>query len=333
MTDEMLSASVAVDPMTLVHPDLMPMMPLIQQMMAAAPPPSIELMIKGQGCAERPAARAGRHARSASSASFQDRPGRPTSGSMSSTVRPAPQGPASSTCTAAAMVSVGAAHDYVGHIQPMAAALDCVIVTVDYRLAPETGYPGSLEDNYTALRWAHDNADEIGLDRDRIALLGESAGGGHAAALAILARDRGEIPLVAQVLLYPMLDDRTGVTAPVPPHIGTFIWTPASNRLGWTALLGRAPGGPDTPMGAAPARVEDLTGLPPTFIGVGALDLFVNEDIEYARRLLDAGVSTELVVVPGAFHAFDLVSPQAAVCRTFTAAKLEALRRAFGSSA
>ena len=270
MTDEMLSASVAVDPITLVHPDLMPMMPLIQQMMAAAPPPSIELMVRGRApnallpvpaatppCVEH----------------FIPGPdGAPDLRVYVINGQAGASRPGIVHMHGGGYV-MGAAHDYVGHIQPIAAALDCVIVTVDYRLAPETGYPGSLEDNYTALRWAHDNADEIGLDRDRIALLGESAGGGHAAALAILARDRGEIPLVAQVLLYPMLDDRTGVTAPVPAHIGTFIWTPESNRLGWTALLGRAPGGPETPTGAAPARVEDLTGLPPTFIGVGGLDL------------------------------------------------------------
>jgi acetyl esterase/lipase len=224
----------------------------------------------------------------------------------------------------------GSAKEYLGHVQSVAEALDCVIVTVEYRLAPETAYPGSLEDNYAALRWTYAHADEIGLDRARLAIMGESAGGGHAAALAVAARDRGEIPIVLQVLIYPMIDDRTGTTAPVPAHIGSLVWTTESNRIGWTALLGHAPGGAHTPPEAAVARLADLSGLPPTFIAVGGLDLFVEEDLVYATRLINAGVPTELYVAPGAFHAFDLVAPDAAVSKAFTGATLGALRRAFG---
>ena len=201
---------------------------------------------------------------------------------------------------------VGAAKDAVNGLQPLAAALDCVIVTVDYRLAPETRFPGALEDNYAGLKWLHDNATALGVDRDRIAVAGESAGGGHAAMLAIAARDRGEVPLVFQALTYPMLDDRTAIRHPAPPQLERFIWTPGDNRYGWSALLGRPAGSRRSPYGAVPARVDDLRGLPPAFIGVGSIDLFVDEDIEYARRLVAVGIPTELHVVPGAFHGFDV---------------------------
>jgi len=221
--------------------------------------------------------------------------------------------------------AVNGMHD----LQELATALDCVIVTVDYRLAPETPFPGSLEDNYAALRWLHANAGELGVDRQRIAVMGESAGGGHAAMLAIAARDRGEVPLVFQSLVYPMLDDRTGSSRRVPAPIGTYIWTAGSNRFGWESLLGRKPGGNSAPAGAVPSRVNNLAGLPPAFIGVGAIDLFVDEDIEYARRLIAAGVATELNVVPGAFHAFDAIARDTSIAKQFTAAKIEALRRAF----
>ena len=225
---------------------------------------------------------------------------------------------------------LGSAASDVPDLQVMAQALDCVIVTVDYRLAPETPFPGSLEDNYAALRWLHSNANELGADRSRIALAGESAGGGHAAMLAIAARDRGEVPILFQSLVYPMLDDRTGSTRKPPAHIGAFIWTAEYNRMGWGALLGKSPGGPAAPAGAVPARVANLAGLPPAWIGVGAIDLFVDEDVEYARRLIDVGVPTELVVVPGAYHGFELIAPGASIAKQFKLARLNALARAFG---
>src|SRR5258705_2037403 len=125
---------------------------------------------------------------------------------------------------------LGDAKASLNAIQEVALALDCVIVTVEYRLAPETPFPGSLEDNYAGLKWLHANAGELGVDRSRIALAGESAGGGHAAMLAIAARDRGEVPITFQSLVYPMLDDRTGSTRKTPPHIGAFVWTPEYNR-------------------------------------------------------------------------------------------------------
>jgi acetyl esterase/lipase len=224
----------------------------------------------------------------------------------------------------------GEAEAGVFNLQEICKKFDCAAVSVEYRLAPETTYAGSIEDNYAALKWLHGNAAKLGVDPARLAVMGESAGGGHAALLAITARDRGEVPLVFQCLIYPMLDDRTGTSRSVPPHVGKLIWTPESNRFGWESFLGTQPGGLTAPKGAVPARVENLVGLPPAFIGVGSIDLFCDEDIEYARRLNAAGVPAELIAVPGAFHGFDSLPVQAKVSQQFNAAKLDALRRGLG---
>jgi acetyl esterase/lipase len=226
----------------------------------------------------------------------------------------------------------GTVADGVNFVQKIAQTCSCVVVSVDYRLAPETRFPGALEDNYSALRWLYSNANALGVDRKRIAVGGESAGGGHAAALAVAARDRKEIPLAFQLLIYPMLDDRTGSSRPVPPHIGSFIWTAESNTFGWTSLLGVPAGSVKVPAGAVPARVENLAGLPPAFIVVGSIDLFVDEDVDYARRLIASGVPTELHVVPGAYHGFDVLVPQAAVTGRFTEYWTAALRRALANT-
>ena len=225
---------------------------------------------------------------------------------------------------------LGSAASDVPDLQVLAKTLDCIIVTVDYRLAPETRFPGSLEDNYAALKWFYTKSDELGADRSRFALAGESAGGGHAAMLAIAARDRGEVPVMFQSLVYPMLDDRTGSTRQPPPYIGTFLWTREYNRQGWNALLGKSPGGPAAPAGSVPSRVDNLAGLPAAWIGVGSLDLFVEEDVEYAKRLINAGISTELLVTPGAYHGFDLLAPDASISRQFKLARYNSLSRAFG---
>ena len=222
----------------------------------------------------------------------------------------------------------GDARDDLPRLASLARRLDCVIVSVQYRLAPETRFPGSLEDNYAALKWLHDNAPSLGVDPSRIAVLGESAGGGHAAMLTIAARDRKEVPVAFQALVYPMLDDRTGSSRPVGHTIGTLVWRPADNRFGWSALLGRPAGSKHVPEGSVPARVADLSGLPPTFIEVGSIDLFAEEDIDFARRLIGAGVPTELLVVPGAYHGFQIFSPNAEVSKQFTAALERALTRA-----
>ncbi len=217
-------------------------------------------------------------------------------------------------------------------LQDIAATCGALVVSVDYRLAPETAFPGALEDNYAALKWMNLNAASLGIDPKRIAIGGESAGGGHAAMLAIAARDRGEYALAFQLLIYPMLDDRTGSTKPAPDHIGHFLWNSDSNRFGWESLLGMAPGSANPPAGSVPARVKDLFGLPPAFISVGALDLFVDEDVDYARRLIAAGVPTELLVVPGAYHGFNGLVPKAAVSVRFNAQALNALKRGWGLS-
>ena len=215
-------------------------------------------------------------------------------------------------------------------LRRLSAELDCLVVSVDYRLAPETPFPGSLEDNVAALAWLQANAQALGVDPARIAVMGESAGGGHAAALAIAARDRGALPLAMQVLIYPMLDDRTAsVHPPSSPAVGAFIWTPSSNVLGWTCLLGAPAGGASVPPGSVPARVDDLRGLPPAWIGVGTLDLFHDEDVAYARRLRAAGVQTTLEVIEGAYHGFDILVKDAAPSRAFTDSWMSALKRAF----
>jgi acetyl esterase/lipase len=209
----------------------------------------------------------------------------------------------------------------------MAAELGCVMVSVNYRLAPETPFPGPVEDCYAVLRWLHANAGELGVDTTRLAVGGGSAGGGLAAALALLARDRGEIPLVFQVLIAAMLDDRTVTLEPPHPYTGEFVWTRESNRFGWSALLGQEPGSDGISPYAAAARAENLAQLPPAFIAVGALDLFLEENMEYARRLLHAGVPTELHVYPGAYHGFQLV-PSAWMTQAAARDQISAIRRA-----
>lgn len=225
---------------------------------------------------------------------------------------------------------MGSIASNVPRLQELAQACGCLAISVDYRLAPETPFPGALEDNYAALRWLNRHAKDMGVDPMRVAVGGESAGGGHAAMLAIAARDRGEFHIAFQRLIYPMLDDRTGSTRHEPPFIGQFVWNEASNRFGWASLLGRAPGRAHPPYGSVPARVKDLAGLPPAFIAVGDIDLFVAEDIDYASRLVQAGVPTELTLTPGAFHAFDDIVPAAAATVRFHNAALRALKAGLG---
>ena len=203
---------------------------------------------------------------------------------------------------------------------------ECVVIAVDYRLAPETPHPGPVEDCYAALKWLHDNAVELGVDPERIAVSGESAGGGLAAALALLARDRGEVPLVHQHLTYPMLDDRT-CRDTANPFAGEFVWSAEANQFGWSSLLGCPAGSEGVSLYAAPARAENLSGLPSTYLAVGALDLFAEEILEYARRLMRAGVKTELHVYAGAYHGFELAA-DAQVTKAAHRNSIDALRRA-----
>ncbi|WEK47750.1 MAG: alpha/beta hydrolase [Candidatus Andeanibacterium colombiense] len=193
--------------------------------------------------------------------------------------------------------------------QLMALEHDCVIVSVEYRLAPETPFPGPQEDTYAALLWLAEHAGELGVDPARIVVFGESAGGGLAASLALMARDRAGPKLAGQVLIYPMLDWRTGGPDDQwqNAHTGEFIWTRDKNRFGWESLRGDYEPSDERKGWFSPALAEDLTGLPPTYMITGALDLFLDEDLDYARRLIDAGVQTELHVYPGAIHAFEIV--------------------------
>jgi acetyl esterase/lipase len=200
------------------------------------------------------------------------------------------------------------------------------VVSVDYRLAPETPHPGPVEDCYAALAWLHAQAAELGVDRGRIAVSGESAGGGLAAATVLLARDRAQYAVAFQHLVFPMLDDRTVTQSDASPHLGEFVWTPDSNRFGWTALLGRAPGGHDVSPYAAAARMTDLSRLPPTFLACGALDLFLEENLDYARRLIRTGVATEMHIYPGAPHGFMMLEA-ARVSKAFARDSMTALKR------
>jgi triacylglycerol lipase len=197
--------------------------------------------------------------------------------------------------------------------RPLAFKLNCVIVSVDYRLAPETRFPGAIEDCYAGLGWTFANAEALNIDKARIGVMGESAGGGLAAALALLARDRGQYQLAFQHLIYPMIDDRTCVAPDPNPVAGEFIWTAHNNRFGWTALLGHEPGRTEVSPYAAAARAKDVSGLPPAFIACPTLDLFIDEDITYAHRLMRAGVPVQLVVYPGGFHGFDIFGGDAPI--------------------
>ncbi len=180
------------------------------------------------------------------------------------------------------------------------------MLSLDYRLAPEHPHPTPVEDAYTGLLWLTAHADELGVDLDRIAVMGDSAGGGIAAAVAILRRDRLGPPLARQILLYPMLDDRT---ATPDPYIAPFAgWSYEDNVTGWTALLGDHAGGPNVEASAAPARLTDATGLPPAYIEVGQLDIFRDEAIRYALTLSHAGVPIELHVHPGVPHEYDAIA-------------------------
>ncbi len=210
-----------------------------------------------------------------------------------------------------------------------AAQFGATVVSVDYRLAPETPHPGPVEDCYAALAWMHAQAPELGVDRGRIAVTGESAGGGLAAATVLLARDRAQYAVAFQHLVFPMLDDRTTTQSDASPHLGEFVWTRDANVFGWTALLGRAPGGADISPYAAPARMADLSRLPPTFVACGALDLFLEENLDYARRLIRAGVATEMHIYPGAPHAFMMVEA-APVSKAFVRDSMTALQRGLG---
>lgn len=197
------------------------------------------------------------------------------------------------------------------------------MLLVDYRTAPEFPHPVPVQDCFAALVWLAEHAGELGFDPARVAVMGDSAGGGLAAAVCLMARDRGGPAVALQVLIYPMLDDRT--TLPDPELVPFVTWTYDDNLTGWQALLGHSIGGHGVSEYAAPARAADLSLLPPTYIDVGELDIFRDEDITYAARLAAAGISTELHVHPGCPHAFEGLAPNAAVSQRAIADRVRRL--------
>ncbi len=206
-------------------------------------------------------------------------------------------------------------------------SLNCVVASVEYRLAPEHPFPAPVEDCYAALKWLAASAEEFGVNRARIAIGGASAGGGLAAGLGLLVRDRGEIDVCYQLLIYPMIDD-TNVDQAGPGVPNAPVWSRASNLLGWQAYLGQEPGSAGVSPYAAASRAEDVSGQPPTYIGVGTPDLFREEDIAYARRLIAADVPTELHVYTDGFHGFDAFAPESDAAQRFTAEYTRLPRRA-----
>jgi acetyl esterase/lipase len=207
-----------------------------------------------------------------------------------------------------------------------ASELRCAIYSVDHRLAPEAPHPAPVEDIYSMFIWLHANASQLGLDPARIGIKGESGGGGFAAGAALYARDRPGPKFAFQHLIYPMIDDRTAVRTDLNPYVGEFVWTQANNYFGWRSLLGQEPGSADVSPYAAAARVADVSGLPPTYISVGGLDLFLEENMIYADRLSRAGVPVEFHLYPRAFHGF-YRAPTAHVTKQAEHDTREALRR------
>lgn len=211
---------------------------------------------------------------------------------------------------------MGSAAQEDGFCRKLADSTEVIVAAVDHRLAPEHPYPIPLEDCYAALRWL---ARQRWVDSTRIAIGGASAGGGFSAAAAQLARDRGDVGLRMQMLVYPMLDDRTGTTG----DRGRVMWSAGDNQLAWHWYLSEA-----DPVTAVPARRTDLSGLPPAWIGVGTQDLFYDECRTYAARMREAGVSVHEEIATGAFHAFDLIAPNASVSKRFFASQCRAVRAA-----
>jgi acetyl esterase/lipase len=206
----------------------------------------------------------------------------------------------------------------------------CAVVSVDYRLAPEHPYPAALEDCYAVLQWLSSNAADLGILRSKIGVGGASAGGGLAAGLALLARDKNGPALTHQLLIYPAINDRNTeqTSATVPENL---FWSRESALIGWQAYLSGNAGGDAVSEYAAAYRAEGLAGLPPTFLAVGSVDMFVSDVTGYADRLIQAGVATEMHIYPGAFHAFDSFAPTARVSKQFVSDRNSALRRALAA--
>lgn len=212
---------------------------------------------------------------------------------------------------------------YDGPVARYVSASGVPFLSVEYRYAPEHPAPTPVEDCHAGLVWLHGHASELGVDPARIAVMGDSGGGGVAAGLAVLVRDREESLLAKQILIYPMLDDRNTVPDPL---LAPFVtWSYDDNATGWTALLGEQVGGAAVSAQAAPARIEDPAGLAPMYLDVGELDIFRDETVEYARRALLAGVGAELHVYPGVPHAWEIFTPQITVSQRAFANRVRAI--------
>lgn len=206
-------------------------------------------------------------------------------------------------------------------------AHNAVCVSVSYRLAPEHPHPAPITDCYSGLVWTAANAAKLGIDANRIIVAGYSAGGGLAAGINLMARDKQGPKILAQCLVYPMLDDRNNSVSSQQYDIGT--WSSGSNAVGWKALLGEKAGGKDGEVSiyAAPARAKDLSGLPEAWVDVGSAEVFRDENVEYASKLWAAGVQCELHVWPGGWHGFDQLAPQAVLSKRAFAARKEWVKR------
>jgi acetyl esterase/lipase len=208
---------------------------------------------------------------------------------------------------------------------------DLVVVTVEYRLAPEFRYPVPLEDCYRGLEWFAERAEEFGFDTERLVVAGGSAGGNLAAAVTLAARDRQGPAIMGQLLLCPMLDDRNE-TVSSWQYTGKTTWSRESNLIGWNSYLGEARGSADVPYLAAPARLTDFSGLPTTFLDAGSAEVFRDEIVAYATGLWAAGIQAELHIWAGGFHGFAGFAPQAAITQQSSAARDGWLQRLFGVS-
>lgn len=221
---------------------------------------------------------------------------------------------------------LGSIEGEAGTAQMFSAETGAVVVSIDYRKAPEDPYPAGADDCYNASQWVFDNADSLGIDQANIGIYGGSAGGGLALAVCLMARDRGSFRFKYMMPIYPMIDDRneTESTHEVT-EVG--IWDRSGNREAWDWYLG----GKKADGYAAPARAKDVSGLPPAFIDVGEMDAFRDEDLLFAQRLLHSGVPCEFRIYPGAYHASEVFAPEAELSQRISAGRLEALHRFMAS--
>ncbi|KAH8592653.1 Alpha/Beta hydrolase protein [Bisporella sp. PMI_857] len=232
-------------------------------------------------------------------------------------------GPAILHCHGGGMI-LGDVKMFAKMLKTLVSNTSVPIFSVDYRLAPEYPHPTPVEDCYTGLTWLHQHAISLNIDPSRIAIMGESAGGGIAAGVALMARDQAfSPPLAKQILIYPMLDDRNTMANPTVDPLN--IWSSVDNLTGWTALLGDKAGKDGVSPYAAPARAESVKGLPPTYMDVGQLDLFLDEDVKFITRLAADNISTEFHLYPGVPHGFELFSPESSASKRALENRLKAI--------